>query len=205
MYTIEGEVINKIEITKSLFITYMKHVETVKEAKEYLDALRLKHPDATHHVSGYIIGKTGENGHYSDDGEPSGTAGMPIFDVLRKNELTNIVIDVVRYFGGIKLGAGGLVRAYSKSASEAIKLKGIVPIIDYTYFEVSFDYSLLKSIERVLINNEILERKFSNDVTLVCKVPMYDFEKLVATIKNITSNIAKIKVLDGYAVNNSYE
>ena len=205
MYTIEGEVINKIEITKSLFITYMKHVETVKEAKEYLDALRLKHPDATHHVSGYIIGKTGENGHYSDDGEPSGTAGMPIFDVLRKNELTNIVIDVVRYLGGIKLGAGGLVRAYSKSASEAIKLKGIVPIIDYTYFEVSFDYSLLKSIERVLINNEILERKFSNDVTLVCKVPMYDFEKLVATIKNITSNIAKIKVLDGYAVNNSYE
>ena len=205
MYTIEGEVINKIEITKSLFITYMKHVETVKEAKEYLDALRLKHPDATHHVSGYIIGKTGENGHYSDDGEPSGTAGMPIFDVLRKNELTNIVIDVVRYFGGIKLGAGGLVRAYSKSASEAIKLKGIVPIIDYTYFEVSFDYSLLKSIERVLINNEILERKFSNDVTLVCKVPIYDFEKLVATIKNITSNIAKIKVLDGYAVNNSYE
>lgn len=205
MYTIEGEVINKIEITKSLFITYMKHVETVKEAKEYLDALRLKHPDATHHVSGYIIGKTGENGHYSDDSEPSGTAGMPIFDVLRKNELTNIVIDVVRYFGGIKLGAGGLVRAYSKSASEAIKLKGIVPIIDYTYFEVSFDYSLLKSIERVLINNEILERKFSNDVTLVCKVPMYDFEKLVATIKNITSNIAKIKVLDGYAVNNSYE
>ena len=205
MYTIEGEVINKIEITKSLFITYMKHVETVKEAKEYLEALRLKHPDATHHVSGYIIGKTGENGHYSDDGEPSGTAGMPIFDVLRKNELTNIVIDVVRYFGGIKLGAGGLVRAYSKSASEAIKLKGIVPIIDYTYFEVSFDYSLLKSIERVLVNNEILERKFSNDVTLVCKVPMYDFEKLIAIIKNITSNLAKIKVLDGYIVNNSYE
>ena len=205
MYTIEGEVINKIEITKSLFITYMKHVETVKEAKEYLEALRLKHPDATHHVSGYIIGKTGENGHYSDDGEPSGTAGMPIFDVLRKNELTNIVIDVVRYFGGIKLGAGGLVRAYSKSASEAIKLKGIVPIIDYTHFQVSFDYSLLKSIERSLINTEILERKFSNDVTLVCKVPTLEFERIVAIIKNITSNLAKIKVLDGYMINNSYE
>lgn len=205
MYTIEGEVINKIEITKSLFITYMKHVETVKEAKEYLETLRLKHPDATHHVSGYIIGKTGENGHYSDDGEPSGTAGMPIFDVLRKNELTNIVIDVVRYFGGIKLGAGGLVRAYSKSASEAIKLKGIVPIIDYTHFQVSFDYSLLKSIERSLINTEILERKFSNDVTLVCKVPTVEFERMVAIIKNITSNLAKIKVLDGYMLNNSYE
>ena len=205
MYTIEGEVINKIEITKSLFITYMKHVETVKEAKEYLETLRLKHPDATHHVSGYIIGKTGENGHYSDDGEPSGTAGMPIFDVLRKNELTNIVIDVVRYFGGIKLGAGGLVRAYSKSASEAIKLKGIVPIIDYTHFQVSFDYSLLKSIERSLINTEILERKFSNDVTLVCKVPTLEFERIVAIIKNITSNLAKIKVLDGYMLNNSYE
>lgn len=205
MYTIEGEVINKIEITKSLFITYMKHVETVKEAKEYLETLRLKHPDATHHVSGYIIGKTGENGHYSDDGEPSGTAGMPIFDVLRKNELTNIVIDVVRYFGGIKLGAGGLVRAYSKSASEAIKLKGIVPIIDYTHFQVSFDYSLLKSIERSLINTEILERKFSNDVSLVCKVPTLEFERMVAIIKNITSNLAKIKVLDGYMLNNSYE
>lgn len=205
MYTIEGEVINKIEITKSLFITYMKHVETVKEAKDYLEALRIKHPDATHHVSGYIIGKTGENGHYSDDGEPSGTAGMPIFDVLRKNELTNIVIDVVRYFGGIKLGAGGLVRAYSKSASEAIKLKGIVPIIDYTYFEVSFDYSLLKSIERSLPNTEILERKFSNNVTLICKVPTIDFNNILAIIKNITSNLAKIKVLDGYTINKSFE
>lgn len=202
MYTIEGEVINKIEITKSLFITYLKHVETVQEAKDYLEKLRLKHPDATHHVSGYIIGKTGENGHYSDDGEPSGTAGMPIFEVLRKNELTNIVIDVVRYFGGIKLGAGGLVRAYSKSASEAIKLKGIVPIIDYTYFEVSFDYSFLKSIERCLNQAEILERKFSNDVTLVVKVPTLEFEQMYLIIKNLTANLAKIKVLNDNSLTN---
>ncbi|MBR2891496.1 MAG: YigZ family protein [Bacilli bacterium] len=205
MYTIEGEVINKIEITKSLFITYIKHVETVQEAKEYLEMLRIKHPDATHHVSGYIIGKTGENGHYSDDGEPSGTAGMPIFDVLRKNELTNIVIDVVRYFGGIKLGAGGLVRAYSKSASEAIKLKGIVPIIEYTTFEVSFDYSLLKLIERNLSNYEILERKFSDNVTLICKVPSIEFLTLSSIIKNTTSNLAKIKVLQDSLLSNQDE
>ncbi len=201
MYTIEGEVINKIEITKSLFITYMKHVETVEEAKTYLELLKQKHPDATHHVSGYIIGKTGENGHYSDDGEPSGTAGMPIFDVLRKNELTNIVIDVVRYFGGIKLGAGGLVRAYSKSASEAIKLKGIVPIIEYCYFEVSIDYSLLKIVERSLQNVEILERKFTNNVSLVCKVSKALFEQTISIIKNLTANLAKIKLLDAFEVN----
>lgn len=205
MYTIEGEVINKIEITKSLFITYMKHVETVKEAKEYLEVLRIKHPDATHHVSGYIIGKTGENGHYSDDGEPSGTAGMPIFDVLRKNELTNIVIDVVRYFGGIKLGAGGLVRAYSKSASEAIKLKGIVPIIEYVTCEVTFDYSLLKIIERSLNDIEILERKFSNNVTLILKVPKAKIDILIATIKNLTANLAKIKVFDKDEINTQEE
>ena len=179
----------------------MKHVETVKEAKEYLEKLRIKHPDATHHVSGYIIGKTGENGHYSDDGEPSGTAGMPIFDVLRKNELTNIVIDVVRYFGGIKLGAGGLVRAYSKSASEAIKLKGIVPIIEYITCELTFDYSLLKTIERAINNIEILERKFSNNVTLVIKVPKQEFDKLTHTIKNSTSNLFKIKVFDEESIN----
>lgn len=196
MFTIDKEMTNEIVIDKSSFITYIKPVDNVDDAKAYLNALKEKHPDATHHVSAYMIGKTGENGHFTDDGEPSGTAGMPVFDVLRKNELTNVVIDVVRYFGGIKLGAGGLVRAYSKSASQILKLVNIVPIIEYTTFKVIFDYSYLKLIERNLTDCEIINKFYEQSITLIIKTPTSNYDKLCDIIKNLTQNEAKISILD---------
>ena len=201
MYTINGELTNQIEINKSIFITYLKHVESVEDAKSYLKALREKYPDATHHVSGYIIGKTGEMGHYDDDGEPSGTAGLPMFEVLRKNELTNIVVDVIRYFGGIKLGAGGLVRAYSKSISTILKMTTLAPIIEYSYLEVRFDYGFLKLAEKVISENYILKRHFDTGVELIIKTPKYELDEIVAKIKNLTQNNAKIRLLDQYTIN----
>ena len=196
MYTIDGEIKNILEINKSQFITYLKHVESVEEAKSYIQKIKELHKDATHHVTGYIIGKGGENGHYDDNGEPSGTAGMPIFDVLRKNELTNIVIDVVRYFGGIKLGAGGLVRAYSKSCGEAIKNGKVIPIIEYQNIKLVFDYSYLKLVERNLDNIEILNKFYETNVTLIIRVPMNKIEEITTTIKNITQNTTNITFLD---------
>ena len=115
MKTVTKENIYETVINKSRFISYLAPVQSVEEAKEYLAGLKMRYPDATHHVSAFIVGLGGENGRYSDDGEPSGTAGLPVFDVLRKNGLTNCICVVIRYFGGIKLGAGGLVEPTAKA------------------------------------------------------------------------------------------
>lgn len=178
MKIITKEYINEIIINKSQFITYLAPVNSTEEAKKYLNQLRISYPDATHHCSAYIVGLGGEFGSYNDDGEPSGTAGMPIFDVLRKNDLTNCICVVIRYFGGIKLGAGGLVRAYSKSASETLKLAEIVPIINYDTFRFSISYRFLNEVELLLSSYEITHKTFSDIVTLEVKVPISDIEPL---------------------------
>ena len=171
MFTLKEETINTIEIDKSVFISHLKPVNDVKEARNYIQSIKDKYPDATHHVSAYIVGKGAEYGHYDDDGEPSGTSAMPIFDCLRKNNLTNVVCVVVRYFGGIKLGAGGLVRAYSRSASENLRINTIVPIIEYSIISLTFNYTYLTVIENSLKNYEIVNRTYSTNVDLVVNIP----------------------------------
>lgn len=120
MRTIDKNYENLIEIKKSKFITYIHPVASVGEAEEVLKSVRAKHSDATHVCFAYVINSPNVE-KASDDGEPDGTAGKPILDVIKKNDLEDVLIIVVRYFGGIKLGAGGLVRAYSSSASEILK------------------------------------------------------------------------------------
>ena len=194
MNTIKDESTLTLEIDKSIFISYLKNVNDIKEAKEYIQNIKNKYPDATHHVSAYIVGKGGEYGHYDDDGEPSGTSGMPIFDCFRKNNLTNIVCVVVRYFGGIKLGAGGLVRAYSRSASENLKQNMIVPIIEYSVISLTFNYSYLTVIENSLRNYETLNRTFSTNINLVMKVPTYEVDMVVNGLVALTNNMIQINI-----------
>ena len=141
MNTIIKETRINYSINKSEFIASLKPVNTVEEAKDFFEKIKKEFSDATHNITAYTIGKTGENGHYNDDGEPSGTAGLPVLDVFRKNDITNFACVVTRYFGGIKLGAGGLVRAYSTVASLALKEAGICEIIEYQFIKASFDYS----------------------------------------------------------------
>lgn len=195
MNTIKGEIINTIEITKSTFITYLKNVEKVEDAKNYVQSIKEIHPNATHHVVAMTIGKTGEYGQANDDGEPSGTAGLPVLDVFRKNDITNFVCVVVRYFGGIKLGAGGLVRAYSKSASEALKLLEIVPIIEYGHLELHFDYSFLNLIENRLSSYEILTKSFTNEVTFIIKVPVTEINHVINQLITMTNSLINIRKL----------
>ncbi len=189
MYTIKGETVIEIEINKSIFICHLAHIENQTAAKIYIEKIKNQYNDATHNVSSYLVGKTAEAGHYDDDGEPSGTAGLPVLDVFRKNDITNFVCVVTRYFGGIKLGAGGLIRAYSKSASEALKKLEIVPIIEYKTIQFSFHYPYLNSIETLVSNYEILERSFTTDVKFIVKVPVSDIEQLINKLIKTTNNM----------------
>ena len=145
--TLEKEGSATIVEKKSEFIGYAKPIKSEEEAVEYIKEIRKKHADARHNVYGYVIGNTTR---YSDDGEPQGTAGMPVLDVIRKTGFTDAVIVVTRYFGGILLGTGGLVRAYSAAAKAAAEAAHIVTYEQYD--EVSFicTYSDYPKIEKEL-------------------------------------------------------
>lgn len=193
MNTIGKDVIVEQEINKSSFITYLKLVTTPLDAKNYIKEIKELHPNATHHVTAYLVGPTGEHGHANDDGEPSGTAGLPVLDVFKKNDITNFVCIVVRYFGGIKLGAGGLVRAYSSSASLALKEAGTQPIINYQTLSLTFNYGFMNIIESKLKNYEILSKEFTTNVTLSIKVPESDITTLKEILISLTNNQIIIK------------
>lgn len=193
MNTIAKNIITEQEITKSTFITYLKKVDNVLDAKNYIKEIKDLHPNATHHVTAYLVGLTGEHGHANDDGEPSGTAGLPVLDVFKKNDITNFVCIVVRYFGGIKLGAGGLVRAYSSSASLALKEAGIMPIIEYITVQLIFNYNFINIIENKLKNYEIINKEFSTNVSLTIKLPKTDLDKIKEQLISLTNNQIIIK------------
>lgn len=155
---------------KSRFIGYISPVKTEEEALGFVNEIKKKHPDARHNVYAYIV-RENNIMRFSDDGEPSGTAGMPVLDVLRKNELTDVAVVVTRYFGGILLGGGGLVRAYSKSASDAVADAGCVKMVYSDVFKVETDYHFFGKAEyelrRLCLEPESIE--YSSEVSFyVC-------------------------------------
>ena len=163
MKSIEEDIEKTYVINKSKFITKLYRIESEDEVINILEDLKKKYKDATHICYGYIIGNTKR---FNDDGEPSGTAGMPILNVLENNELDYILGVVIRYFGGIKLGAGGLVRAYSNSVSETIKNN----ITNYDLgkqIKITFDYNNVKEIDNLLKNEEIINKEFNEQITYI--------------------------------------
>ncbi|MDR7240890.1 YigZ family protein [Neobacillus drentensis] len=141
---------HEIIIQKSRFIAHIKRTESEGEAQEFIQTLKKKYWDASHNCSAYLIGEHDQIQKANDDGEPSGTAGVPILEVLKKRKLKDTVVVVTRYFGGIKLGAGGLIRAYGKAASEGLDAVGIVERILMRVCHVKIDYSWLGKIENEL-------------------------------------------------------
>lgn len=137
--TLAREAEIEYEIKKSIFIGYAAPVKTEEEAQNFIKEIKHKHSDATHNVFGYYM-KGGALARYSDDGEPQGTAGMPVLDVIRKSGADDACVVVTRYFGGTLLGAGGLVRAYAHTAALAIEAAGIVTYNQYTELEFSVPY-----------------------------------------------------------------
>ncbi|MBC5637910.1 YigZ family protein [Ornithinibacillus sp. BX22] len=145
---------HEIVIQKSRFIGTIKRVETEEEAQSFIQEMKKKYHDATHNCSAYIIGEHDHIQKANDDGEPSGTAGVPMLEVLKKQNLKDTAVVVTRYFGGIKLGAGGLIRAYGSSTSEAIKAVGIIKRQLMKGISITVDYALLGKLENELRNSE---------------------------------------------------
>lgn len=140
----------EVEINKSRFIAYVTRAETEEQAVAFIDQIKKKHWDATHNCSAYVVGENDQHQKADDDGEPSGTAGKPILEVIKRSNLKDAVIVVTRYFGGIKLGAGGLIRAYGKSASAGIKAAGILQRTLHTRVVAEIDYTFLGKLENEL-------------------------------------------------------
>lgn len=176
MRTIRKKVINEMIINKSRFITIIMPLFDVCDVKDSLDEIKTKYKDATHYCFGYII-----NGlqKASDDGEPGGTAGMPILNVLKNNELTDVLCVVVRYFGGIKLGAGGLVRAYSSSACEALDKCDFGYVVDGFEVSIKFDYSMSKKIDYILKGIDV-SKEFGESVIYTFVI---DDENIIDSLK----------------------
>ena len=149
-YTVKQAGEHEINIQRSRFIAHIKRAETENEAQEFIQAMKKKHWDATHNCSAYLIGENDQIQKANDDGEPSGTAGVPILEVLKKRKLKDTVVVVTRYFGGIKLGTGGLIRAYGKATSEGLEAIGIVERKLTQIIHVKIDYTWLGKIEKKL-------------------------------------------------------
>ncbi|KXT75962.1 YigZ family protein [Streptococcus sp. DD12] len=165
-FTIASDGSYEEEIKKSRFICYLKRITTEEEGRAFIATLKKQHHKASHACSAMIIGENADIKRSSDDGEPSGTAGVPMLTVLEKQELTNVVAVVVRYFGGIKLGAGGLIRAYSGSLAAGILALGRVMVTQQELLELSLSYSQYQNFESFAQQEEvtILDQTFSQDV-----------------------------------------
>lgn len=182
-------VTHEIEIQRSRFITTISQTTTEEQAREIIATARNRYPDARHHCSAFIIKPEGGNeiGHSNDDGEPSGTAGSPMLEVIRRRQLVNVVAVVTRYFGGILLGAGGLVRAYSSSVANALDLAELVELVKAEVWQVSADYSTAGRLEADIraANLTVLQVSYSQTVTFKIAVnssQRHSLHTLVATV-----------------------
>ena len=179
---IKEECTNTIVIEKSRFITYLEYCENEEQYKEYLKTIKKKHYDATHVCSAFLGKDTRRS---SDDGEPSGTAGVPMLSCLDKHGMENTAAFVVRYFGGIKLGAGGLIRAYSSLVSEAIKQADLVEDRIFNQYTITLNYETANRVD-YLLNKECeeVETEYSENVKYTF---LTNDEKVLNRIEELTS------------------
>lgn len=184
-FTISQDGQHEIEIKKSRFICFMKRVYSEEEAKAFIAEIKKEHWKANHNCSAFVIGDKNEIQRSSDDGEPSGTAGVPMLEVLKKQELINVAAVVTRYFGGTKLGAGGLIRAYSHAVSEAVEAIGVVEGKLQQEVSLIIDYPQLGKLQNFLASGIYTTKDtlFTEKITVVCLV---DEEKVQEFLLEIT-------------------
>ena len=172
------------EIKKSRFICHAKRVYSEEEARAFIAAIKKEHYKATHNCSAFIIGERSEIKRTSDDGEPSGTAGVPMLGVLVNHNLTNVCVVVTRYFGGIKLGAGGLIRAYAGSVALAVKEIGIVEVKEQAGIQIQMSYAQYQEYGNSLKEHNLmeLETNFTDQVETIIFVDKEDKEAIKASL-----------------------
>lgn len=175
MNTIKNNIENELIIKNSKFITLLIKIESIDEVKKYLEEAKIKYPKATHYVYAYILG---DIKRYSDDNEPSNTAGAPILNVLEQSNLNKVLAIVIRYFGGIKLGAGGLIRAYTKSITEPLKSVSLISLVPAKKIEIEADYTNEKQLNYILRDSIIIEKSFDQKIKYIVLVKNTDIENL---------------------------
>ncbi|MET1181406.1 YigZ family protein [Peribacillus simplex] len=187
--TVAGRGEHEIIIEKSRFISHIARVETEDAAQAFIQEIKKKHKDATHNCSAYMIGEQNQIQKALDDGEPSGTAGVPILEVLKKKELKDTAVVVTRYFGGIKLGAGGLIRAYSKATSEGINTTGVVVRKLMRVISTTVEYTWLGKLENELRSSiyQIKEIQYLDQVNILVYVEETQKETYTAWITELTN------------------
>ncbi|MBH7066240.1 YigZ family protein, partial [Clostridioides difficile] len=185
---------DEITIEKSVFIGYAKPIKSEEEALEFINEIKKKHKDATHNVWAYTVGKNMNIQRYSDDGEPQGTAGIPTLEVIKKEDLRDVAVVVTRYFGGTKLGAGGLVRAYTKGAKLGLEAGKIIYKVMYQEVKVKIDYTQLGKVQNELMNLGyfIKDTVYEDNVEIVVYSRLEDVEKLSEKMIDITNGTGKI-------------
>ncbi len=181
-------------IERSRFIAYVQRAETREEADAFIESIRKKHRDATHNVPAIVIGDRMQLQWASDDGEPQGTSGAPIVQMLVKEGITNVVIVVTRYFGGIKLGTGGLVRAYTSSAKLGLEAAGLAGVFEMSVFDAKFGYQYLDRVQNFARNEkyEIRDIKYEDAVTVGFAAEPEREDALRAFIADATGGTAEI-------------
>ncbi|MFD2679281.1 YigZ family protein [Bacillus seohaeanensis] len=193
-YTVKGHGENEITIERSRFIAHVARVETEEAAQEFIAKIKKQHWDATHNCSAYMIGENNLIQKANDDGEPSGTAGVPMLEVLKKRDLKDTVVVVTRYFGGIKLGAGGLIRAYGKATSEGLNATGVVERKLMRIIKTKIDYTWLGKVENEVRSShyQLKEIHYLDAVEVEVYVEEAAKEKFVDWMTELTNGQGEI-------------
>ncbi|ASJ04647.1 YigZ family protein [Thermococcus barossii] len=196
--TLKGIGTAELVVRKSVFIGYASPADTEEDARAFIAKIKAHHSDATHNVSAYLI-NDGKNFavRYDDDGEPKGSAGKPVLKVIQNKGLSNVVIVVTRYFGGIKLGYGGLVKAYSDAASLAVENAGIVEVYEMEHFEVTLPYSFFHTVRETIekAGGRVVGEEYDEVVTFTVETRKGEAERLMELLRERTMGRARLRRL----------
>lgn len=200
--TLKGTGTNELSVSKSRFIAYCTRAESEEDALLFIQKIKKDHANATHNCSAYLIGAQNQIQKASDDGEPSGTAGIPILEVLKKQKLQDVVVVITRYFGGIKLGAGGLVRAYGKATTLGIASTGLVERRLHERMSIIIDYTLLGKLENEIRNSSYIlhQINYNEAVEFIVDVEKTLFEDFEEWITNLTNGQVKFTSVQSHFI-----
>ncbi len=198
LITVKQNSTKELIIKKSRFIADIYPLKEEQEAKKIIENVRKKNPNANHVVFAYTVGLNREIQRMSDNGEPVGTAGKPVLDAITKNNLINVLITVTRYFGGIKLGAAGLIRAYSQSASQTIENAQLATLVNYDRLQLIFDYSLIDKLKYFIEKQKavVMETNYQTKVQAVILVETSDSKNFQKRLIDLFSGRIIVKKIN---------